>query len=145
MPSWHPQVVSSRKFSNPSLRKSLLSCPRSAPSSSDKRHKCLKRPIPPAALRLSSVSSWMSSRNASQSRTARGEIITGITNNPRLELNLRNIERFLDQMRYDPSISKKLLDEWKTMPTHNLETQDAKYQYASLYAQLVTEWQSAEK
>lgn len=78
-------------------------------------------------------------------KTARGEIITGITNNPRLELNLRNIERFLDQMRYDPSISKKLLDEWKTMPTHNLETQDAKYQYASLYAQLVTEWQSAEK
>lgn len=77
--------------------------------------------------------------------TARGRIIRGMTSNSRLELNLRNIERFLDQAQYDPSVSLKLLDEWKSMLTQNLEMQGAKYQYASLYAQLVTEWLSEGK
>jgi hypothetical protein len=78
-------------------------------------------------------------------KTTRGGIITGMTNNSRLELNLRNIERFLDQAQYDPSVSLKLLDEWKSVLTQNLEMQGAKYQYASLYAQLVTEWLSEGK
>jgi hypothetical protein len=78
-------------------------------------------------------------------KTARGKIFTGFTNNSRLELNLRNMERFLDQAQYDASISPKPLDEWKAMLTQQLETQGAKYQYASLYAQLVTEWLSAGK
>lgn len=78
-------------------------------------------------------------------QTARGKMIRGMTNNPRLELNLRNIERFLGQAQYDPSVSSKIMEEWKRMLTQHLDMQSAKYQYASLYALLVTEWLSAEK
>jgi hypothetical protein len=78
-------------------------------------------------------------------KTARGKIIAGMTNNPRLELNLRNIERFLGQAQYDPSVSSTLMNEWKTLLTQLLDMQSAKYEYASLYAQLVTEWLSSEK
>ena len=78
-------------------------------------------------------------------KTARGKIISGMTNNPRLEVNLRNIERFLSQAQYDPSVSLKLMQEWKMLLTQLLDMQSAKYEYASLYAQLVTEWLSSEK
>lgn len=78
-------------------------------------------------------------------KTARGKIITDRTNNPRLEVNIRNIDRFLGQAQYDPSVSSSLMEEWKTLLTQLLDMQSAKYEYASLYAQLVTEWLSSEK
>lgn len=74
-----------------------------------------------------------------------GRIITGSTDDPRLEVMLKNFERFLEQARYDPSVSPKLLGDWEQSLMKRLDVQSLKYQYAALYGQLVTEWLSAEK
>jgi hypothetical protein len=74
-----------------------------------------------------------------------GRIISGSTDDPRLEVMLKNFERFLEQARYDPSISPKLLGDWEQSLLKRLDVQSLKYQYAALYGQLVTEWLSAEK
>lgn len=71
-----------------------------------------------------------------------GRIMSG--NDPRLEVMLKNIERFLEQARYDPSISSKLLQDWERSLTEQLNIQGLKYQYATLYGELVTEWLSSE-
>lgn len=73
-----------------------------------------------------------------------GRIISGSTNHPRLEVKLKNLERFLEQARYDPSISAKLMQDWKDSLIQQLDVQSLKYQYSSLYGELVTEWLSAE-
>ena len=74
-----------------------------------------------------------------------GRIVSGSTKDPRLEVKLKNLERFLEQARYDPSVSAKLLQSWKDSLTQQLEVQSLKYQYAALYGELVTEWLSADK
>src|SRR5947207_3622919 len=74
-----------------------------------------------------------------------GRIIKGSTRDPRLEVKLRNLERFLEQACYDPSISAKLMQDWKDSLMHLLDVQSLKYQYASLSGELVTEWLSADK
>ncbi|KAF4624268.1 hypothetical protein G7Y89_g13905 [Cudoniella acicularis] len=74
-----------------------------------------------------------------------GRIITGSTDDPRLEIMLKNFDRFLEQARYDPSVSPKLLRDWEQSLLKRLDVQSLKYQYAALYGQLVTEWLSAEK
>jgi hypothetical protein len=81
--------------------------------------------------------------NAGQSYA--GRIISGSTNDPRLEVKLKNIERFLEQARYDPSVSSKLIRDWEDSLTQALNVQSLKYQYASLYGKLVTEWLSTDK
>lgn len=73
-----------------------------------------------------------------------GRIISGSTNDPRLEVKLKNIERFLEQARYGPSVSSKLLHDWEDSLIQALNVQSLKYQYASLYGGLVTEWLSAD-
>ena len=77
-------------------------------------------------------------------RGGAGRIISGSTNDPRLEVMLKNVERFLEQARYDPSISFKLLQDWERTLTEQLNIQGLKYQYATLYGELVTEWLSYE-
>jgi hypothetical protein len=67
------------------------------------------------------------------------------TTNASLELLVKNLEKFLDQARYDPSISPKTLQNWETSLTKRLNVQSLKYQYATLYGELVTEWLRAEK
>ncbi|TVY84463.1 histone H3, partial [Lachnellula suecica] len=74
-----------------------------------------------------------------------GRIISGSTDDPQLEVMLKNFERFIEQARYDPSISPKLLGDWEQSLMKRLDVQSLKYQYAALYGQLVTEWLSAEK
>jgi len=74
-----------------------------------------------------------------------GRVLVGGTNNRRLEVLINNIQRFLGQARYDPSISPKLLRDWGEALMKPLEIQSLKYQYASLYGELVNEWLSAEK
>ena len=75
----------------------------------------------------------------------RGRTIIGsITDNP-LEVKLKNLERFLQQAQYDPSISSKLLQDWELFLMQRLNVQTLKYQYAALYGELVTEWLSAEQ
>jgi hypothetical protein len=80
----------------------------------------------------------------STSKTA-GRVLVGATTNARLETDLKNLDRFLEQTRYDPSVSPKVLEDWEKMLRQYLSVQSAKYQYADLYGKLVTEWLSTEK
>ncbi|KAF2434652.1 hypothetical protein EJ08DRAFT_668160 [Tothia fuscella] len=82
----------------------------------------------------------------SKDRNARlGPIVSGSTNNPRLETDLKNIERFLEQARYDPSISSKLFQEWENTLLQHLSVQSARLRYGKLYGQLVEEWLKSEE
>lgn len=72
-------------------------------------------------------------------------IISGSTNDPDLELMLKNLERFLEQARFDPTISPKLLSNWENSIMKKLEVQSLKFQYATLYGELINEWLRAEK
>lgn len=65
--------------------------------------------------------------------------------NSALELELKNLDCFLAQAKYDPSLSVKRMQTWEQSLLRHLDMQSLKYQYASLYAQLVTEWLSTEK
>ena len=76
---------------------------------------------------------------------ATGRIVPGSTGNHSLEVDLTNVQQFLSQTQYDPSISTKSLEDWQSSLAQHLEAQSAKYKYASLYAQLVIEWLSVEK
>jgi hypothetical protein len=73
-----------------------------------------------------------------------GTVIIGGTSDRRLEILLKNLERFLEQAVYDPSISPKLLGDWEQSLHQLLHVQSLKYQYATLYGELVTEWLSSE-
>lgn len=79
------------------------------------------------------------------SKSGRGNVLVGSTRNPRLETDLKNLDRFLEQARYDPSVSPKVLEDWEKSLLQYLAVQSAKYQYADLYGKLVTEWLSSEK
>jgi hypothetical protein len=74
-----------------------------------------------------------------------GPVISGGTSNPRLETDLKNLDRFLEQARYDPSVSTNLSQEWEKTLLHHLNVQSLRLRYATLYGQLVTEWLSSEK
>ena len=76
---------------------------------------------------------------------SKGRIISGSTKDPAFELKLKNLERFLDQTRYDPSLSPALIHEWRDWLIQQLEVQTSKYRFASLYGGLVTEWLASEK
>lgn len=56
------------------------------------------------------------------------------------DLSTQNIQRFLDQYRYDPSISPSLIKGWQTKLEDALDVQSAKFEYATLFGKLVTEW-----
>ncbi|KAL1873588.1 hypothetical protein Daus18300_003955 [Diaporthe australafricana] len=74
-----------------------------------------------------------------------GEVITNHTKHPRLEVQLKNLDRFLAQARQDPSVSIKTLKSWEKDLLRHLDVQSLKFQYASLYGQLVTEWLSGDQ
>jgi hypothetical protein len=74
-----------------------------------------------------------------------GLVISGGTRNPRLETDLRNLDRFLEQAEFDPSVSAKVLEDWEEILLQYLSIQASKFQYADLYGKLVTEWLSSEK
>ena len=57
-------------------------------------------------------------------------------------LSLKNIRRFLDQSRYDPSVPASLLQEWERRLRLLLDQRTRKLEYADLYARLLTEWLS---
>ncbi|KAI1738815.1 hypothetical protein F4680DRAFT_159743 [Xylaria scruposa] len=77
--------------------------------------------------------------------TKAGEILPGQSKNPELELELKHLESFMAQSRYDPSITPRLMRDWEESLLRHLNMQSSKLEYASLYAQLVTEWLSTEK
>jgi hypothetical protein len=74
-----------------------------------------------------------------------GRVISGGTRNGRLETDLKNLDRFLDQARFDPSVSNDVLEDWENKMRRYVTVQATKYQYADLYAKLVTEWLASEK
>lgn len=74
-----------------------------------------------------------------------GRIISGGTRNARLETDLKNLDRFLEQAKFDPSVSAKVLEDWQNTLLQYLSVQASKFQYADLYGKLVTEWLSSEK
>ncbi|KAM0171613.1 hypothetical protein ACHAPC_010997 [Botrytis cinerea] len=62
-----------------------------------------------------------------------------------LELLVKNLEKFIAQAEYDPSISDKTLEQWEKYLVRHINVQSSKHQYATLYGELVTEWLSAEQ
>jgi hypothetical protein len=74
-----------------------------------------------------------------------GKVLRGQTKNAGLEVELKNLDSLLAQARYDPSVSIKSFKAWESSLLHNLETQSLKFEFASLYAQLVTEWLSSDQ
>ena len=71
-----------------------------------------------------------------------GRVVMNQTKHRRLEAKLKNLDRFLAQARHDPSVSAKALGDWERSLLSYLDTQSLRYQYASLYGELVTEWLS---
>jgi hypothetical protein len=59
--------------------------------------------------------------------------------------DLRRLDRFLEQAKFDPSLQGRILNEWEKKLLRYLDTQSQRYQYATLYGQLVTEWLSPDK
>ena len=53
---------------------------------------------------------------------------------------LKNIHRFLDQSRYDPSMSSPMLQEFVAELRLKLDQQSRKFDYADLYSRLLLEW-----
>ncbi|MCJ1304518.1 hypothetical protein MMC08_007331 [Hypocenomyce scalaris] len=77
--------------------------------------------------------------------TVDGRVDRGSSGNPRLEIDLSNLDRFLAQARYDPSMSPKILGQWQQSLLRHVDIQSLKYSYASLYGQLTTEWLSTKE
>ncbi|KAF2743272.1 hypothetical protein M011DRAFT_471438 [Sporormia fimetaria CBS 119925] len=61
-------------------------------------------------------------------------------NVPDPDLSLANLGRFVKQAKHDPSVSPALMRGWQTKLEHALDTKASKYEYASLFGKLVTEW-----
>ncbi|KAL5926300.1 hypothetical protein ACKVWC_004360 [Pyricularia oryzae] len=74
-----------------------------------------------------------------------GSVILQRTKHHQLEIELKNIDRFLTQARYDPSVSTEMLRGWGELLERHLETQSRKYEFADLYGKLVTEWLEADR
>lgn len=64
---------------------------------------------------------------------------------PKLEADLGNLNRFIDQARFDPSISTQIVQRWRENLINHLEMKSLKYQYADLYGQLTVEWLSSSR
>jgi hypothetical protein len=67
-------------------------------------------------------------------------ISEGLNDNHSQDPELKNIHRFLDQSRYDPSISSSMLHDFATGLRLRLDQQSRKFDYADLYSRLLLEW-----
>lgn len=118
--------ISKRRTAFEKVKSSILS---SIQSQSD--------PVERLVLLSDGVRKCFSIRAKSENKAIRGE-----TKHLRLEIQLKNLDRFLAQARHDPSVSTKALGEWERELLGYLDTQSLRFQYASLYGELVTEWLS---
>lgn len=64
---------------------------------------------------------------------------------PHLSAQLSNLDRFLAQARHDPTVSASLLVDWEQSLRRHLDIQSLKFEYATLYGKLVTEWLAADQ
>lgn len=78
-------------------------------------------------------------------RLSEDKVVRGSSQNSRLETDLRNLNRFIDQARFDPSLSTRIIHQWRHTLLNHLEVQSLKYQYADLYGQLTVEWLTSSK
>lgn len=74
-----------------------------------------------------------------------GRISDQTHSNRQLVTELSNLDRFLKQAEYDPSISVDTLERWHRSLLSLLNVQTLKYEYATLFAQLTMEWLSVKK
>ncbi|KAL4899859.1 hypothetical protein BDW74DRAFT_188880 [Aspergillus multicolor] len=74
-----------------------------------------------------------------------GRVADLIHNDRRLITELSNLDRFLKQAQYDPSISQDTLERWRRSLLRVLDVQTLKYEYATLFAQLTMEWLSVKQ
>jgi hypothetical protein len=74
-----------------------------------------------------------------------GHVDSAGTNIPGLETDLKLLDRFLEQARFDPSVSAQRLTEWEEILHEYLSRQNVKYTYATLYGELVSEWLASEQ
>ncbi|KAF3398337.1 hypothetical protein F1880_005960 [Penicillium rolfsii] len=74
-----------------------------------------------------------------------GRVVVGLSNHRQLEIALANLDRFLKQAEYDPTISPAMTEHWHQTLLRYLDTQTLKYEYATLFAQLTMEWLSVKK
>ncbi|KAF1956435.1 hypothetical protein CC80DRAFT_563311 [Byssothecium circinans] len=84
-------------------------------------------------------------QTASSGNGTRGDPKFGSAANSPLESDLMNLDRFLEQARYDPSVSPNILHHWEESIRKCLSVQLAKYHYAELYNRLIIEWLASEK
>lgn len=77
--------------------------------------------------------------------TANGRVVRGASNYPGLEIHLNNLDRFLAQARYDPSVSPAVVASWQHTLLRHFEVQSLKFDFATLYGQLTTEWLSVKQ
>lgn len=73
-----------------------------------------------------------------------GQVLTNQTKHTSLEIEIRNLDRFLGQARSDPSVSPKMVGAWERSLLDQLDVQSLRFQYASLYGNLITEWLSGD-
>lgn len=69
-----------------------------------------------------------------------GDLNSHQVKNSALQSELKNLERFLAQAQYDPSISFEMIQRWTASLVKHLKTEGLRFQYATLYGELVTEW-----
>ena len=72
--------------------------------------------------------------------TTYSNVVARNGSNQSLITMLKNLELFLEQARYDPTISSTLLLDWEASLLKRLNVQSLKYQYATLYGELVNDW-----
>ncbi|KAK1763338.1 hypothetical protein QBC33DRAFT_598519 [Phialemonium atrogriseum] len=68
-----------------------------------------------------------------------GKVVKDQTKHQRLETEIKNLDRFLAQADNDPSVSAEMIGSWERSLRRHLDMLSLKYQYASLYGELVTE------
>ncbi|KAJ5475011.1 hypothetical protein N7539_008077 [Penicillium diatomitis] len=74
-----------------------------------------------------------------------GRVIIRSGNHRQLEIDLANLDRFLQQADYDPAISPDMIERWHRTLLRYLDIHTLKYEYATLFAQLTKEWLSVKK
>jgi hypothetical protein len=105
-----------------------------------------KNPLQQILLLLDGIKTCLDVKTTKTKQKGRlGRVIPCGPSSGRLETDLSNLEHFIEQARYDPSVSPKVLEDWKKCLLQYLAVQSSKYEYADLYGKLVTEWLSLEK
>ncbi|KAK3114293.1 hypothetical protein LTR53_007543 [Teratosphaeriaceae sp. CCFEE 6253] len=75
--------------------------------------------------------------------TVDGRLVRGSSDSASVVIDLKNLDRFLAQAKYDPTVGNRALQQWRATLLRHVEAQSLKYKYAWLYGQLTTEWLSA--